>query len=526
MNATTDTLTRDPAAAAAQRYDLIVVGGGIYGAAVTLEAARRGRRVLLIERDDFGQHTSWGSLRIVHGGLRYLQTLDLPRFFESVRERRWFLRHLPDAVRPLTCLMPLYGQGLKRPLTFGAALWMNHLLSLGRNAGVRADARLERGGILGPEETARLLPQVRREGLRGGGLWHDAFMLSSERVLIELLRWAGRCGAQTLNYTEATALLTEGGRVTGVEAVDHCSGATVRFAAPVVLTCGGPWSRSLSKVLDTEKPRLIAASLAFNLMLDRPPVSEAAVAVGPPRRAGEDGRMYFVLPWKGKVFAGTCHLAYDVKARGLSRIGPTEEEVAHFLDELNASLPDLKATRRDVIRIYAGVVPAVAEGSNKTSGRAVVVDHGGEGGPRGLVSVSGVKYTTARYEAAKALRVALGPLQRLPDPAPDAPRGVAARLLDLDGGTVTDAAALRTLAAEESVVHLDDLLLRRLDLTCGPDVALQLADPVLAALGWDAQRVEAERQRWARIVAGPAFGGPVAGDQTAESLHDSGNASL
>jgi glycerol-3-phosphate dehydrogenase len=122
-------ITRDPVGAVRGRYDLIVVGGGIYGVMILLEASRRRLNALLVERDDFGGQTSFNSLRIIHGGLRYLQTLDLHRFRESVSERQWFLRTFPDLIRPLPCLMPLHGDGLRRPPVLRAALAANDFLS-------------------------------------------------------------------------------------------------------------------------------------------------------------------------------------------------------------------------------------------------------------------------------------------------------------------------------------------------------------------------------------------------------------
>src|SRR5919106_3247372 len=150
--------------AAGEDRDLIVVGGGIYGIALALEAARRGLKALLVERDDYGGATSWSNLRILHGGLRYLQSLDLARFFESVGERSWFLRHFPDLVRPLPCLMPLYGRGLKRPSVFKVALALNDLLSSRRNAGVKRAIRLPKGRLTSAAETAALFPAVEQQG--------------------------------------------------------------------------------------------------------------------------------------------------------------------------------------------------------------------------------------------------------------------------------------------------------------------------------------------------------------------------
>ena len=223
------TIERAPDQAAGADHDLIVVGGGIYGIALALEAARRGLRALLVERADYGGATSWSNLRILHGGLRYLQSLDLVRFYESVGERRWFLRHFPDLVRPLPCLMPLYGRGLKRPGVFRVALALNDILSWRRNAGVARTLQLPDGRLTGAAETAALFPAVERQGLLGGALWHDAVMLSPERVAIEMLRWACACGASALNYVEATGLLVEGGAVRGILAHDRVGGRELRL---------------------------------------------------------------------------------------------------------------------------------------------------------------------------------------------------------------------------------------------------------------------------------------------------------
>ena len=126
-------IIREPLDAVKKKYDLIIIGGGIYGTMLSLEASRRGLLSLLLERDDFGQHTSFNSLRIIHGGLRYLQSLDLHRFRESVSERKWFLKTFPHLIKTLPCLMPLYGNGLYHPFVLRTALLMNDILSYNRN---------------------------------------------------------------------------------------------------------------------------------------------------------------------------------------------------------------------------------------------------------------------------------------------------------------------------------------------------------------------------------------------------------
>jgi glycerol-3-phosphate dehydrogenase len=484
-------------------HDLIVVGGGIYGIALALEAARRGLKALLVERADYGGATSWSNLRILHGGLRYLQSLDLARFYQSVGERRWFLRHFPDLVRPLPCLMPLYGRGLKRPSVFKAALALNDILSWRRNAGVARTLQLPNGRLAGAAETAALFPAVERQGLLGGALWHDAVMLSPERVAIEMLRWACACGASTLNYVEATGLLVKCGAVRGILAHDRIGGRELRLRASTVINAAGPWSRDLARRLGSDLPSLFRPALAFNLLLDRPPLAEVAIAVEPRRPAAPT---YFCLPWKGLVLAGT---SYAAMPEGSLEATAGDAQVASFLTDLNAAVPGLKAAPDDVLQVYAGLLPARAAGTIDLSSREVIHDHGAAGGPKGLFSVSGVKYTTARLVAQKTLTRAFGRAGSAVRPDARRPPPAAAvggeSILDsaspLDGPVEQAHAYLRALAEEEAVLGLDDLLLRRLDST------FSARDPgvperVRQLLGWDEGTLPAAARPAQRVGTG------------------------
>lgn len=385
-------IARDLRAAAARPWDLVVVGGGIQGIALTLEAAERGMATLLVERDDFGQATTGNSLRILHGGLRYLQRLDLPRFRESVGERRWFLQSFPDLVSPLPCLMPLYGPPrggwLRRPAVLRAALAVNDLLS--------ADREIPRGKILSPAETVALFPGVDREGLRGGALWHDAVIASPDRLIQELLRRVAGSGAQALDRAEAVGLRVEDGRVVGVTIADRETGERFEIMAGAVANCAGPWIRSLARRFDRDAPELFEPLLAFNLLLDRQPPSPAALAVAAP---GPGAQTWFLVPCEGKLLAGTAY------APAVGEAGPDEEQIGEFLRDFNAALPGLDFRPEEIVRVLWGRLPAGAAGSTVPASRPVILDHGRHQGPRGLVSVSGVKLTTARVVARKALTV-------------------------------------------------------------------------------------------------------------------------
>ena len=392
-------LERRPEDAAAGRYDLIVVGGGIYGVALSLEAARRGYRSLLLERDDYGGATSWANLRIVHGGLATCRA-SICRVFSSrcasgagscATSPTWSGR-CPACCRSTTAV-------LRKPAVLRLALGLNDLLSIRRNSGVPDAVRLPRGRVVDAREAAALFPGVDRSGLIGAALWHDAVMLSPERLMMEMLHWACACGGKTLNYVEAQGLVTEAGAVRGVLARDRVSGQSLRFHADRVVNAAGPWSRAFAARCDRDLPALFRPALAFNLLLDHRPIAEVAVAIEP-RRPGS--RTYFLLPWKGRMLAGTCHAAAPAGATEPVVAG---EQLTRFLDDLNSAVPSLGLTARNVLHVYAGLLPARTEGDSEPARHAVIHDHGAHGGPRGLFSISGVKFTTARAVAETALRL-------------------------------------------------------------------------------------------------------------------------
>jgi glycerol-3-phosphate dehydrogenase len=478
-------IDRDVGRATAEPYDLIVVGGGIYGAFVAMESARRGLRPLLVERDDFGGGTSWNSLRIIHGGLRYLQSLDLRRFQESVSERRWFCRTYPDLVEPIECLMPLYGIGLRRPSVFRVALPVNDLLSRGRNEGVRPDRHLGPGRVLDVADTVARFPEVDRDGLSGAALWHDAAMTSSVRVLIETLRWACAEGATALNYVECVGLVREGKRVTGVEALERLGGERVTFRAPVVMSCAGPAVRALTGRWDRDVTELFRPSLAFNLLLDRAPPSDATLAV---TARNPVSRAYFLRPIGDRILAGTFHAPCEGYPASSE---PTDDQLRSFLSDLNRAVPALGLGRDSIVRVYSGALPASRPGTEELAAREVIVDHGSAGGPAGLWSLSGVKYTTARLVAERALRRIFGPAGRDLDvqpgserPAPVAgltPSDPAALLV---GAGPALARAVKDVVAREAVTCMEDLLLRRTDWGTDPARIPQVAAAVTRLLGY------------------------------------------
>jgi glycerol-3-phosphate dehydrogenase len=458
-----DLIVRDLSAMAGSDHDLLVVGGGIYGVAVLLEAARRGLKAALVEQNDFGSGTSSNSLRILHGGLRYLQSADLMRMAQSVSERRRWARCFPELVRPLNCAMPLYADGLKRASVLRVALAMNDLLTASRNTRVRRALHIPRGRIADTAEVGQICPLIRASGLEGAAVWTDYRALSSERLLIEMLRWAVELGARAANYTAALELMSAAGRVIGVRARDVETSREHEIRASVVMNCTGPGSRLLSAGWASEAVELFRPSLAFNVLIDRELPTRHALGVASPQRGAP---VLFLVPQGGGVLAGTWHVPRTDRT---TTTVATEQEVQQFVDSVSAALPAWGVSIKHVRRVFPGLLPVTHSGTVNLSGREVLVDHGNRGGPVGLVSLSGVKFTTARATAERAMPLVLRLLRRKSSRIEqDGPRTVAsgtALLTDVSqltsGDARTSAEGLRQCVREESVRCLDDLLLRR-----------------------------------------------------------------
>jgi len=454
-------ITRDPAAAVSTTYDIIVVGGGVYGVAIAHHASRLGLRALLLEKDDFGGATTWNSLRILHGGIRSLQTLDLRCFRDMFRSQAWFLRHFPEHIVELECLMPLYGRGLRRPVAFHAAVALDQLLRRAWASGIRSSA-LPAGKVLDAGETSRRFPLVPSSGLQGGGIWYDALMRHPQRVVIDWLRWACAGGATALNRVAAERLLLEHNRVAGIVAQDVVAGTTLLFRAPTVINCAGPWSESVGRGFDPGAPACFRPTLAFNLLLDRQPLARCAIAMATPTGSR---RTYFIVPWGDQTFVGTYHSPWSGPPH---RPSPSADQIEQMLRELNAAVPGWKLQSDEVLRVCSGLLPGTAGAANEGLETSPTLhDHGRSGGPRGLFTVAGVKFTTAPLVAARVLRAAglrsRGPVAEVPRPPARSIPAAASFRRSLANTPGEAADWIRAVVAEESVLSVEDLLRRRTD---------------------------------------------------------------
>jgi glycerol-3-phosphate dehydrogenase len=475
-------------------YDIAIVGGGIYGAMLHLEAARSGLRSVLVERGDFGGATSENSLRIVHGGLRYLQNLNVARSVESTRERQWYLTALPRLVAPLPCLLPIYKRGRKGTSVLSLGLKANDAISAAIMYLDCSVADVPHGSVLDARGALAVAPASPADGLVAGAVWHDLTLRSPGRVIIEALKWAADLGGVAMNYVEARRLLISKGRVRGVSIADRGSRTSVELRASVVVNAAGPWAGTLASKWGAADDRLAPLVVAWNVLLDRPPLSDHAVALQD--RSSRGAALKFATSLGGRLFVGTGYAPLSGNCEAADIVA--ESELDSFLSALNRCMPRLEATRSDVLRVFSGVLPAAAPGSSVPRARNLL----SATGPRGLIKLSGTKFSTARSAARRALAAIrrAGVLQWpsvLPQDYPPCHPSAADGLFGNEW-TMRDleanGAALAQILEHEAVEHLDDLVLRRTTLGDQPVLALSAARALCAL-------IERGRQESAREVA-------------------------
>ena len=398
MDRDLDTLT-------ARTFDVLVVGGGIYGLTIAYDAAQRGLSVALVESNDFGSGTSFNHLRTIHGGLRYLQSLDIRRARESVRERRAIARIAPQAVRPLSFALPLYRSLMRGKLAMRAGFALDRLVAFDRNRGVPATHRLPGGRVFSRSRAAQTFPGLRRQGLTGAAVFYDYVTTEPDRYTFSFALAAAEHGAVLANHVEAIAPLTDGKRVTGVSARDGLSSRSFEIAARLTVNAtGGRVDRLLTPLgIATGIPML----KAMNLVTRRDAGDEALGG------RSASGRNLFLVPWRDRALFGTWESSSVCDPDDTT---VSEGDVMAFIAELNQAYPALDLTISDVTLVHRGVVPAAVHGGTVgLEGHEQIRDHAAQGF-EGLLSVAGTKFTTARSVAERITNTVLSKLNHEPVP--------------------------------------------------------------------------------------------------------------
>jgi glycerol-3-phosphate dehydrogenase len=401
---------------ASEPLDVLVIGGGITGAGIALDAASRGLRTALVERGDFAAGTSSRSSKLVHGGLRYLNQREFRLVYEALAERQRLLRLAPHLVRPLPFLIPVFASGTAGRTgarayarAIGMALWMYDVTG-GARIG-KLHRRLSRA------ETLERMPDLDGERLAAGFLYYDA-RVDDARLTLAVVKTAASHGAVVANYVEATGLRHRGDQVVGATLTDRLGGAALEVDAKTVINAAGVWADELRALDEGRNPRSLRPAKGVHLTLPagRPHLEVAAVLPVP-----GDKRSVFVIPWGERVYVGTTDTDYD---GSLDEPVCTAADVDYLLGALNAWLRH-PVDRSEVLGTWAGLRPLVsgtprgrgvpgkraARGvrGRRATGRTADLSrrHSVRVSPSGLVSIVGGKLTTYRKMAADAVDEAL-----------------------------------------------------------------------------------------------------------------------
>jgi glycerol-3-phosphate dehydrogenase len=360
-------------------FDLLVIGGGITGAGVALDATLRGLRVALIDKGDFASGTSSISSKLIHGGLRYLEQGDLRLVYEALRERRLLLHNAPHLVRPLRFLLPFYAGSRVPRWKWRLGLLLYDLLA-GRG-------NLRRGRSVLRSHLLKAVPALKRDGLLSGAEYYDAQM-DDARLCLEVVRTACERGAVAANYVEAVAFEMREGVISGVRATDRLTGSEGTIRARQVLNATGPWVDSLCRLAgDTDTPYL-KPTKGVHLVLADLGLDSALLLLHP-----RDGRVFFVIPWLGKTLVGTTDTEEDSPP---DAVAVSDEDVAYLLEGFNHHFRT-PLSPGNVLGRFVGVRPLLRSRPSDPSARSR--EFGVFASASGLLSVAGGKYTTYRHMA-------------------------------------------------------------------------------------------------------------------------------
>lgn len=519
-------------------FDVVVIGGGITGAASARDAALRGLSVLLVEKDDFGSGTSSRSSKLIHGGLRYLQTYQFGLVAESLRERERMLRLAPHLteVRPFLYLLydgdPESRSLLNLGLTFydaASGAWLRR-----------------RHRMLSADEVHEREPHLATAGLRGAGLFYDA-LTDDARLTLATVAGAREAGAQTLNHAAVTGLLVEGGHARGVTITDRTTGATYDVHARQVLNATGPWTdRTLALETGAAHEDRLRPTKGVHIVLRR---SDFPLGTAVFLRSPDDNRVVWPIPSLDEdlVYIGTTDTDY---AGDPDRVVPDETDIRYLLNVANRAVPTARLTPDHVVGSWAGLRPLIAPPPGTSTGNTPR-EHVITTGPTGMLTIAGGKLTsnrvmakhlvdaavknlgvrTAPYSAHKvpvaggapydqAAFLAAASLAGVPDEVARSwarrygsasPRVLARWTEDPEAGVVIgprglSRAEIRYCVAEEMCAGLADLLVRRTGIffwerSGGLDEIEEITAELGSLLGWTADRAQQEVDDYRSFVA-------------------------
>lgn len=384
--------------------DVLVIGGGVHGATIAYHVAKSGCRAAIVEKNDFCGGTSANSLKILHGGLRYLQHLNIKRMRHSIRARREMMHLAPYLVKPLPCMMPLYGKGLRGKKVMQAALFLNDCIGWDRNNGLPADLYIPNGHIVSKKKCLEVIPDIETDDLHGASVWYDVLAEDTERLVLEYILESVNYGARAANYVEATAVEKGVDDLYYVTVLDKLSQHIHQIRTKFIVNASGPWLEDCLHA-PQESVNKQKWALALNVVSRKKIFADYAVALeGKSKYEDKDAlvkrgkRLYFFVPWRGYTMIGT---EYEESSERPDCLRVKREMIQNMVDEINAIYPPAQLKYEDISFFHAGLLPMRAKLEDRNiqlEKNSTFFEHK-ESYFNRVLSVKGVKYTTAPYIA-------------------------------------------------------------------------------------------------------------------------------
>ena len=359
-------------------WDVLIIGGGASGLGAAVDAASRGYRTLLLEKNDFAKGTSSRSTKLVHGGVRYLQNGDISLVIEALKERGIMRKNAPHLVQDLSFVIPSY-DWWNSPF-YGIGLKIYDMMA--GNLGLGPSTLLDR------DETIDLIPNVKKKGLKGGVIYHDG-QFDDARMAISLAQTAENHGASLVNYCGVTSLTKEGNMISGVTALDEFTQEEFTISAKVVINATGVFSDQIIQMDQPGSRKLIVPSQGVHIVLDQSFLNGPHAIMVPHTT---DGRVLFAVPWNDYVVVGTTDTQIEDT---LEEPIALEQEIDFILENAGAYMTT-PPSRADVKSVFSGLRPLAAPEDNGSATKEISRHHKVTVSTSGLVSILGGKWTTYR----------------------------------------------------------------------------------------------------------------------------------
>lgn len=393
------------------KFDLIVIGGGITGATVAYEAASRGLSVALIEKSDFGSATSAATSKMIHGGLRYLSTYEFGLVRESLKERRVLTNIAPNFIHPASFLFAIYKKDKVSNFMMKIGMLLYELFSFDKNRLWDKSKKMPHHKSVSPKQISELFPNAIHDGLTGGQMYYDCSSHSPERFTLAFIKSAVKYGALVANYTKVEDFIVEKHdrlkTIKGVKVIDELSGKKYNIKSNLVINCAGPWADILlDKVKKNHEEQELRRSEGIHFVTKKlvdKHVFSASTA---------DGKHFFLVPYRNRTLIGTTDKEFIGKP---DEYKVTKKAITELLDDVNASFGSSEKIKyENIVFTYGGLRPLVEDQTEDTyqSSRKYEITGEKKNGIEGLITVEGGKFTTSRMLAEKAINKALKILKR------------------------------------------------------------------------------------------------------------------